>query len=225
MKETLTQDQIPEFIQQLGDVRGMFLDENVSIVDQPEKYQKVLSVIWDICSFFIPSKDSQMTDIKLIVSSMRLVDLDLVSKQTGKNIGEISSTATESIVIEGDEIDSNNIEIRRTDKGEGFMITEIYKDIMKTYEIKGTDEKLRVDCFVEEKTKLTRNENGELEAEISLRRMKDHLHFQGATWVKSNNGGTTESISSNMARCINTTLALLVEAAVPSHIQSSANKN
>lgn len=215
-QETSTKDQTPEFIQKLGDVRGMLMVEKVPVSEQWEQYQRALHGIWDVCSAYFRLPNSQMINVNTLVSSARLKELGLLSPATSEKINGTPPSSTTGNIVEGTEINVNIIKITKT--AEGFMIEELYHNIVETSKTdKGNI--LREDCHVQETTRLKRSENGELEAEIKLRTFNEHHHYKGKIWPDGSNEVKEEYPPKDEAKCINTTLALLVESAAPGYIK------
>ena len=198
---------ISEIIEELGDVRGLFLDEGISIDAQPEKFQKALGTIWNIASVSCPSNGS----IQFRVPAQKLVELGLVSNKAEERI-----TAREKEEQLQEEDLKNIISIQPLKNKDGFQITETY--MIKIEE--EFDSRIRRDSIVMERLFLIKNNDGFIQVEAEKGETSYHLHVLGELWdpreKKVSMGyGEVETTP----RRINTALALLIEGVAPGYIE------
>jgi len=201
---------IPELIRKLGDVRGLFLNENISVNAQPEEFQKALGTIWDIASVFYP--EGRSGSVRLSVPSQRLIELGLVSKKVRERIKTKESRKREAEDVRN----FITLESFASEEGIGFLITETY---LAEAEFHG---EARLDSVVEERTFLIRDTDDKLQIKIEKGESNSHLHALGEIWVSREKKASREyKLIETTSRRINTTLALLAEGLAPGYIKSA----
>lgn len=198
--------EIPEFIKELGEISKLF---------SQEKRQQALDAIWNICSALLPQRVKEADDISekdfestspvitLTVPSGRLIEMGLVSDQTGSQIKRIDSRGTEK----------NTITIERTTSG-GFILTERYMN--ELHRIDNGDGYSY--AYTEEQSQLDK-QDGQFNISITGRREQLHLQALDREWIPEQQQSVSEFAPLEVTESrINTTLALLVEGLSPGYI-------
>lgn len=207
--------EMPDLIKNLVPIKRLFLDQGP--VDQNQrKPQQTLRAIWSICDGVFPLG---MRDIKWSVPAIRLVELGLVSDQTGhrmKRRVDVIKGVDELLGKTGREVEKNTITIEKIADKDGFTLTERYVNM---------DEPLRInngrgylDTHTEEQSQLVKM-GQQFKIDFMGRRQEQfRLHALDRVWIPEDGRQQTLSQFEPIevtGRRINTTLALLVEGLYP----------